>query len=229
MRHYTLFWGKVKTKNQTLKTKYFDENHATVDETWEWYLGKYNNSNPLAQFLLNQFFSIIKRIIDILEPSDKLLEVGCGAGASSRRILGMLNGQEFEVSDYDKRLVKKLIKTGFPIKVTRESVLELTHRSDDSFDCVFVLEVLEHIEDYRRALSELFRVSKKYVVISVPNEPLWSILNIVRGKYIQEFGNTPSHLHRWSVNSLRKLISEYGTVTIVYTPMPWIVILAKKT
>jgi SAM-dependent methyltransferase len=39
---------------------------------------------------------------------------------------------------------------------------------DGSIDSVLCSEVLEHIHDYRKSLAELFRVAKKYLVISFP-------------------------------------------------------------
>jgi len=39
---------------------------------------------------------------------------------------------------------------------------------DDSFEMVLALEIIEHVPNYRQALKEIFRVSSKYVVISVP-------------------------------------------------------------
>ena len=40
--------------------------------------------------------------------------------------------------------------------------------ADDSFDCVFCAEVLEHIPDVQRACKELIRVAKHEIIIGVP-------------------------------------------------------------
>jgi hypothetical protein len=40
---------------------------------------------------------------------------------------------------------------------------------DGSFDAVICTEVLEHLNELHRAFGELLRISRKYVVISVPN------------------------------------------------------------
>jgi SAM-dependent methyltransferase len=39
---------------------------------------------------------------------------------------------------------------------------------DNSIDVILCSEVLEHIHNYRRSLAEVFRVAKKYLVISFP-------------------------------------------------------------
>ena len=192
------------------------------DERWL----EYYSNNPITKLLIRNFFAELKKVIGLLGPDDKILEVGCGTGESSRWILSFLSGQHFEVSEVENQYVEKLREVQFPVTVTQESVCELK-RDQDDFDCIFLLEVLEHLEDYELALKELFRVSRKYVVISIPDEPLWRILNCLRGRYLKDWGNTPGHINHWSTLKIRRLISKYGVVRAVYNPMPWIIVLAE--
>ncbi len=59
---------------------------------------------------------------------------------------------------------------------------------DKSFDTVLAAEILEHIEtaDLPQALSEITRVSKKYVIISVP-QPGYVFSTIIKIPLIQRF------------------------------------------
>ncbi|MGD8379445.1 MAG: methyltransferase domain-containing protein [Gammaproteobacteria bacterium] len=98
------------------------------------------------------------------------------------------------------------------------------HRADNSFDCVLLLEVLEHLDDYRQALREIFRVSSRHVIISVPNEPLWRVLNMARGKYWGALGNTPGHVNHWNRHALTALVNEFGVCRQVRTPLPWLMV-----
>lgn len=204
----------------------FDESKATPEELWEFCLQEYKSQNTIVKYLFENFFRTIKKIIETLGLNDRILEIGCGAGESSRRIIKMLSGQYFEVSEYNKQYIEILRKTEFPVKITQESVYHLK-RKDNEFDGIILLEVLEHLDDYRAALEEIFRVAKRYVIISVPNEPLWSILNILRGKYIRSLGNTPGHVNRWSRYRIAKLIEEFGTVKTICAPIPWIIVHAE--
>jgi ubiquinone/menaquinone biosynthesis C-methylase UbiE len=188
-------------------------------------VGKYRETNLISRLLVENFYTTIQKTTILIDPADRVLEVGCGAGISSLRILQFLHGNHFEVSDIDNHAINLLNQVDFPIPFMQESVLELK-RKDREFDCIFLLEVLEHVRDYRNALSELFRVSKKYVVISVPNEPLWRLLNMVRFKYLRDFGNTPGHINHWSKSGIVNLISEYGKIIKVYSPLPWTIVVA---
>jgi 2-polyprenyl-3-methyl-5-hydroxy-6-metoxy-1,4-benzoquinol methylase len=185
-----------------------------------------SNQNFITRRLYDNFFNCIEIIVNSIPVLKNSLEVGCGVGFSSLRIKDMLPDSNFEISDVNEAFVKNMQAKGFPIKVIQESVLSLD-REDKSIDCIFLLEVLEHVEDFEKALSELFRVSRAYIIISVPNEPLWRILNILRGKYIKLQGNTPGHINHWSPNSFTKLINKYGIVKKVFLPFPWIIVFAQ--
>jgi 2-polyprenyl-3-methyl-5-hydroxy-6-metoxy-1,4-benzoquinol methylase len=208
--------------------KNFEEENATADELWDYCLLEYKNRNVITKRLFDNFFSRLAEIIRTFDADARILEVGCGAGESSRNILALLKGQYFEASDYDKRYVEKLQSMGLNYKVSIESAYNL-NRKDEEFDHIIMTEVLEHLENYGIALKELFRVTKKSVVISVPNEPLWRILNIVRLKYLSKLGNTPGHLNHFSKGSLIKELGKFGRIKKVFTPIPWIMIECEKT
>ena len=206
--------------------KIFDEKNATADELWEFCLLEYQSTNPFTKRLIDNFYNKIKKIISDFGTDCRILEVGCGAGESSRKIFEMLAGRYFEASEFDERYVKKLLELNLPYKISQEDVNNM-HRKENEFDCVIFLEVLEHISDYEQALKELFRVSSKYVLISVPNEPLWRLLNIARFKYLKEAGNTPGHINHWSPSKLKKLLGKYGKVIKIESSLPWIISLTE--
>jgi len=62
---------------------------------------------------------------------------------------------------------------------------------DDEFDMACAIEVLEHVPDPRQTLSEMARVARRWLLVSVPREPLWRVLNMARGAYLRDLGNTP--------------------------------------
>jgi len=206
-----------------------NEKKANSDELYNWCMKEYNSRNPISRQLIKNFYSIIEKeiISSIKSEISDILEIGCGAGESSLRIQKMLNGINYVASEYDLRYIEAINRKGLPIKVIQENVYNLT-QSNSSFDCVIMLEVLEHLENISLALSELFRVSKKYVIISVPNEPLWRFCNLIRGKYIFQFGNTPGHINHFNRRKLIMSVSPFTSDIHFFYAFPWIIMLAKK-
>ena len=204
----------------------FDEGSDSPEELWEHYLGKDKNPNPIAKMLTHGFFDAVGRSLKTLPTDFRILEVGCGPGESTKNIMRLLNGQYFEASEFEQRLVDLHLQQGFPVTLSQESVYSM-RRADNAFDCVLLLEVLEHLDDFEKALSEIFRVARDSVIVSVPNEPLWRVLNFLRGKYWSAWGNTPGHIHHWSRRSFCELVQKYGDVETIQSPVPWTIIHAK--
>lgn len=99
---------------------------------------------------------------------------------------------------------------------------------DNFADVVVCSEVLEHIADPRQAISEIHRVTRKYAILSVPREPLWRILNLLRFKYVKHVGNTPGHVNHWNAVNFGKFVGEYFHIVEMRFPLPWTIALGKK-
>jgi ubiquinone/menaquinone biosynthesis C-methylase UbiE len=78
--------------------------------------------------------------------------------------------------------------------------------SDNDFNLVTCTEGLEHLEKPYEALEELYRVTNRYVVLSVLNEPIWRILNLSGFTYIRNLGNTPGHINHWIPKNIKSLL-----------------------
>jgi len=215
-----------------MATNFVGFEEMTTDELWEYNKLEYESQNPISKILYANFYKKIDIIIrKYIEERFSVLEVGCGAAESSLRIHFTLSNLKpkvpFEASEYDIRYVEKINSLNYPFKVTHETVYNLK-RDNGAFDLIFLLEVLEHLEFPEKAVEELFRVSSKYVVISVPNEPIWRMANMARFQYLKDFGNTPGHINHYNEKKLAKIIKPYGKVIKVFKPFPWLIMLAEK-
>src|SRR5690606_37782612 len=94
-----------------------------------------------------------------------------------------------------------------------------------SFDVVVCCEVHEHLDEPARGLAEIARVARERVLISTPWEPVWRALNMARGKYLRDLGNTPGHVQHFSRADLRRLAATRLNIHEPRTPLPWTVIL----
>ena len=87
------------------------------------------------------------------------------------------------------------------------------------------IEVLEHVPDPEHTVAEMARVASSHLLVSVPREPLWRALNVARGAYLRDLGNTPGHVNHWSKVGFCSLLQNYGRVHEVRKPFPWTMVL----
>lgn len=189
----------------------------------------------IGRRLLDGYFSAVSKLVMSSGvgklKSAHVIEIGCGEGFSTKRLAGLLPPNvELEASEYVAHMIPKAQTNNPGMRITEESVYELQH-ADESFDLVFLLEVLEHLDFPDKGLEELKRVTKPggYIVLGVPREYLWCALNLARLKYVKRLGNTPGHLNHWSTRGVKKYVEKhFGPVVEVKTPLPWTLLLARK-
>jgi len=203
-----------------------DYNNLKAKPEEEDFSGKYENSNLISKFLVDNYFKSVAKLIALTIEANTAHEIGIGEGRSTMRLKQLvpnLSGSEFV-----EKLVPVAQKNNPDLYIFQESAYELKY-DEKSVDLVLLLEVLEHLDYPAFALEEIDRISKKYLIVGVPNEPLWCILNVCRLKYIKDLGNTPGHINHWSKKSIIKLIQKkFGKVLAVESPIPWTIILAEK-
>ncbi|WP_396601579.1 class I SAM-dependent methyltransferase [Algibacter sp. R77976] len=190
------------------------------------FAGKYEDESKIAELLVNNYFKSVSKLLSKIENVISAHEIGVGEGRSTMRLSKMVNN--LTGSEFVKDLIPYAKKNNPNLKIFNESVYELKYENE-SVDLVFLLEVLEHLDYPELALDEIKRISKEYLILGVPREPLWRVLNMCRFKYTKDFGNTPGHLNHWSRKSIVKLIErKYGEVIAIESPVPWTIVLAKK-
>jgi len=188
---------------------------------------KHASKNPLQKFLIEKFYSTMFKIVKPTKPQ-KILDVGCGEGFTLVNLSRNKIGKTYEGVEYSNnsiRLAKKL----YPgLNIKKGDIYDLQYR-DNSFDMVICTEVLEHLKDPQKALRELARVTSKYVLFSVPNEPIFTLANLMRGKYLKTLGNHPGHINHWTQHAFKKYLRKNGfKISTSKTPFPWTLVLARK-
>ncbi len=111
--------------------------------------------NSLERFV--SYYYQTSLVSDLIVNSGKVLEIGVGANITSLYLKSA--GLEVTTCDIDKDLNPDIVAD------IRNLLFE-----NNSFEAVTAFEVLEHLpwEDFERTLMELKRVSKKYIIISLP-------------------------------------------------------------
>lgn len=107
--------------------------------------------------------------IKVIKKSDKILEIGCGAGSMTAH----LHKKGFNIigTDLSKDLLNYAVKTHPKCNYILMSGEKLDFK-DDYFDVVMSFDVIEHIPDVEQHFKEVHRVLKKggkYIFVT-PNK-----------------------------------------------------------
>jgi 2-polyprenyl-3-methyl-5-hydroxy-6-metoxy-1,4-benzoquinol methylase len=189
---------------------------------------KYGSSNPAVRRMMAAFERSLDELLALAAPSS-LLDVGCGEGVLVHRWAERL-GAQTRVVGID--LEEKSIQAGWaerqaPNLEYRTMPAENLPFAGNEFDLASAIEVLEHVPDPEHTVAEMARCAKRHLLVSVPREPLWRMLNMARGAYWPQLGNTPGHLNHWSRRSFVRLLARHGDVVEVRSPFPWTMLLVR--
>lgn len=188
---------------------------------------KNKSQNPIAKLLVSNFNKTLLKFIETVNPNH-IHEVGAGEGWLSEIIRAKFP-VKMRLTDISKNLIEEnVLKDVRDVTLVQRSIYDL-QANEDSAELVICCEVLEHIEEPELALKKLFELNTEHYLFSVPNEPLWCVLNFLRAKYISEGGNTPGHIQHWSSSAFITMLKAAGfKVLEKRNPMPWTMVLATK-
>ena len=119
-----------------------------------------------------------------------VLDVGCGSG-EGLRLLAARASSALGI-DLDDRLRRSDVNV---------RIMSVADVPDRSFDLVVCVDVIEHIENDRAFVAELFRVARKAVFVSTPN-------------YAVSFNRHPYHVREYTPAAFVRLFDRYGRVTL---------------
>ncbi len=187
---------------------------------------KYGSRNPVVRWLMRGFEQSLEGLVARVGPRT-IHEVGCGEGywvlRWSRR---GLHARGCDFSTQAIALARdNAVSAGVSAELFQVQSIYDVEADRDSADLVVCCEVLEHLEDPQAALRALQGIVTGHLIVSVPREPLWRMLNLARGKYVRALGNTPGHIQHWSSADFVRLLSQHFKVDEVRTPLPWTMLL----
>lgn len=119
-----------------------------------------------------------------------VLDVGCGSG-EGLKVLSSTASYALGI-DLDPRLQRNDVNV---------SIKRIEDIPDKSFDVVVCFDVIEHIDDDRAFIRELFRVARSTVLVSTPN-------------YAMSLNQHPYHVREYLPHEFRGLLRDYGDVRL---------------
>jgi 2-polyprenyl-3-methyl-5-hydroxy-6-metoxy-1,4-benzoquinol methylase len=155
-----------------------------------------------------------------------VLDVGCGEGVLTARWADQLEaGRVVGIDLEDPKLRAEWARRQLSNLEFRSMPAENLPFAEGEFDLAAAIEVLEHVPDPAHTVAEMARVARRHLLVSVPREPLWRALNLARGAYVRDLGNTPGHVNHWSKRQFIALLARHGQVLEARSPFPWTMLL----
>jgi 2-polyprenyl-3-methyl-5-hydroxy-6-metoxy-1,4-benzoquinol methylase len=186
---------------------------------------KYSSKNPVVRWLMAGFQAALDELFRQAAPQS-VLDVGCGEGVLTARWADQLEtGRVVGIDLEDPKLRAEWAKRRRGNLEFRSMPAENLPFGEAEFDLAAAIEVLEHVPDPAHTVAEMARVARHYLLVSVPREPLWRALNLARGAYMRDLGNTPGHVNHWSKRKFIALLTQHGQVLEARSPFPWTMLL----
>jgi SAM-dependent methyltransferase len=188
---------------------------------------KYGSTNPVVRRLMSGFGRTLDELFAEAAP-ESVLDIGCGEGVLTEQWAKALGSGRVVGTDLDDPKLKGEWATRRRPNLQFEALpVESLSFADDEFDLVAATEVLEHVDDPEAAVAEMARVARRWLLVSVPHEPLWRALNVARGAYLRDLGNTPGHLNHWTRAGFVGMLGAHGQVVQTRSPFPWTMLLVR--
>ena len=174
--------------------KDLEKQYYNQDEIW-------SDINSLEKERVDNIIKIIPQDVNTI------LDAGCGSGAvvnslpkNFKRVVGL---------DFSEKAL------GYVLTEKVLAGIEDIPFEDKSFDLAICSEVLEHLDEdiYSKALIELQRISKKYIILTVPNNE-----NLKRSSVFcpdcQKMVHPFFHVRNFNKNSVKNIFKDFNSKTI---------------
>lgn len=154
----------------------------------------------------------------------KIMDVGCGDGfhLSLLRKFGNKNWK-LEGVDLDRRAIKAAERSGLKVHFGSVESLDLTK---NSYDLIFMIQTIEHVERPDEILDSVFRLLKPGGRLVIVTDNTDSIdFRLFKGGYWGGY-HFPRHLNLFNKLSLAKLAVKTGfsvaNITTLVSPVNWV-------
>ena len=159
--------------------------------------------------VFDRYYWCTRRHYQIVEQylHGKVLDVGCGPGYLAARVFP--NEGHYTGVDVSEAALAhgRMLFPGAQfhrVDITRERL----PFADDTFDTVVASEIVEHLDSFQNLLKEIRRVSREYMVVTVPTSmggcghvwPVWTCEDVHKqfaclGKFIEVRHCIEAHFH----------------------------------
>jgi len=161
-----------------------------------------------------------------LSSAEHVLDAGCGEGIVYRAMKKRGYRGKWCGFDFSTEAVE-FAKQESPETQWRDASVYDIPFADESFDLVFSSQVLEHVTIPQTALNEFARVSRKWILLSVPLEPWFRALTWLSVHL--RIGGDPGHVNFWTGQDFRRFAARAGQLKHWERTTIYQIVLVEKT
>ena len=181
---------------------------------------KYGTRNPVARRLVAGFLRGLDQLLHQCTGVRRVIELGCGEGQITERLARRFPKASVLGTDVSTEILHVARERHPDLVFERLSAYDLGSR-EERWDLSVACEVFEHLERPDEALEAMRRSTDRWMLITVPREPLWRVLNVARGRYLRHWGNSHGHLQHWSRPAFLAFLERQVEVVAWRSPLPW--------
>jgi 2-polyprenyl-3-methyl-5-hydroxy-6-metoxy-1,4-benzoquinol methylase len=157
----------------------------------------------------NAIYSLIERVIVDRGLQGRILDYGAGVGQLTRRLLALQRFHSVSAAD----IMGAPNDLSGKVEWIEQDLNSAVPGHDGEFDVVVAAEVIEHLENPRFMIREIFRLLRPggAAIVTTPNNESWRslIALLVRGHFV-EFGESgyPAHITALLGKDLARMLQE---------------------
>ena len=203
-------------------------NEKMKSSTKDWYTSDQIQSYDKGpyRFHIQKRIKFLKKTIQSHIKKDgkfqNILDLGCGDGANLRWLNEF--GENIWATDYNLLRLERTYKTmntlGINAKIYLSDIFSLPFKKN-SFDLIFFNHVLEHLENDREALQNIYNITKPggIVIVGTPNEGsvAWKFAYFIE----PEIKKKTDHVNFYTAKSLEKIAENVGFKIMHTEHMGW--------
>lgn len=159
--------------------------------------------------------------------ADNVLDFGCGEGF----VLDELAARGVDLDGYEGLDLRAdavaQAQSRWPgKKFTTANIFDAAF-DGKKYDAVMALEVLEHLYEPAEVLKRLVSLTRGTLILTVPHEPWFQLVNLARGRDLIRLGNHPEHVQHWNPSSFAEFVSREAEIINIKRSFPFIIATAR--
>ncbi len=187
---------------------------------------KYESRNPFKRMALDFFY---QALVEMPFEAKTVLDAGCGEGFGANRLLDKFPGIDMIGTDLSWSALVAAKEISSDLETFQADVTRLPF-AENQFDMIVSLEVLEHLPEPEKAVQAYQRTTARYLLLSVPNEPVFRTMRMLEGSDILQWGDHPEHVNHWNFISFARFLKKQGLRVITWKvpfPFTWVIVLCE--